>query len=184
MLPAAMRRAAVIMLCLLAAFLAASALAACGEEEETEVAEGEPIEIGELSYNVQLTRFLNPDDPEDSEYLVGQPQAEPGTYYLGVFMVVSNETGEAVASADDYTVTDTVGARYEPLGSDSPYALDVGAEVPADDQLPLPDTTAATGPNQGSLLIFHVKDDVSDNRPLQLEIQDPSGASGDVILDI
>lgn len=172
------------MLCLLAALLAASALAACGEEEESEVAEGEPIEVGELAYNVQLTRFLNPDDPEDAEYLVDQPQAEPGTYYLGVFMVVSNETDEAHLSADEFIVTDTVGARYEPVETDSPYALEIGAEVPADDQLPLPDTTAATGPNQGSLLIFHVKDEVSDNRPLRLEIEDASGSSGDVILDI
>ena len=179
-----MRRAAAIALCLLTALLLASALAACGEEDTTEVAEGEPLELGELSYNVQLTRFLNPDDPEDAEYLVAQPQAEPGTYYLGVFMVVKNETGEAQPSADDYLVTDTLDTRYDPVETESPYALDIGASVPADGQLPLADTTAATGPNQGSLLIFHVNDDVSDNRPLRLEIQGPAGESGDVILDI
>lgn len=179
-----MRRAAALALCLLGAFLAAGMLAACGEEHHSEVAEGEPIEIGELSYNVQLTRFLNPDDPEDAEYLVGQQPADPGTYYLGVFMVVENQTGEVVPSASDYTVTDTLDTRYEPLDSNSPYALEIGSDVPADDQLPAPDSTAATGPNQGSLLIFHVKDDVSDNRPLRLEIEDGSGGSGDVILDI
>ena len=71
MLPAAMRRIPSIALSLLAAILVAGALGACGsEEEETQVAEGEPLELGGLSYNVQLTRFLNPDDAEDAEYLV------------------------------------------------------------------------------------------------------------------
>jgi hypothetical protein len=55
--------------------------------------------------------------------------------------------------------------------------------VPAEGQVPLPNTTAATGPNQGSLLIFVVDDAVSDNRPLRLEIQTFAG-DGDVILDI
>lgn len=64
MLPALMRRlpAASIALVLVVSL----AIAACGEEETHEVVEGEPLELGELSYNVQLTRFLNPDDPEDS----------------------------------------------------------------------------------------------------------------------
>jgi hypothetical protein len=44
-------------------------LAACGEEEETEVIEGEPVELGDVSYNVVTTRFLNPDDSQDAEYL-------------------------------------------------------------------------------------------------------------------
>ena len=36
---------------------------------------------------------------------------------------------------------------------------------------------------QGSLLIFPVHDDVSDNRPLKLEISTSAG-SGEVVLDI
>ena len=47
--------------------------------EPAEVVEGEPLELGELDYNVQITRFLNPDDAEDAEYLVGQPPRRPGT---------------------------------------------------------------------------------------------------------
>jgi hypothetical protein len=71
----------------LAVPLAAAALtlgvAACGAEEETEtledgtevsfVVEGEPIELGDLRVNVQLTRFLNPNDIEDAQYLEGLP---------------------------------------------------------------------------------------------------------------
>ncbi len=158
-------------------------LSACGEEAESEVIEGEPIEVAGLEYNVQITRFLNPDDTSDVEYLVGQPPAPPGTSYLGVFMVIENETDEPRPSATNYTVLDTLDEEFEIAESESPYALEVGADVPADGQIPIPNSTAATGPNQGSLLIFPVADGVSENRPLKLEIETFDGV-GEVILDI
>ena len=58
-------------------------LAACGEEHKTEVVEGEPIELGDLHLNVQLTRFLNASDREDAEYVEGLPWGLPGEAYLG-----------------------------------------------------------------------------------------------------
>jgi hypothetical protein len=184
MLPPRMRpRPVAILISLLAALALAGAVSACGEEEETEVVEGEPVEVAELSYNVGLTRFLNPDDNEDAEYLVGLPAAEPGTSYLGVFLTIENETSEPQASADRYTVHDTLDTEYETVESQSPYALDVAADVPADGELPLPDTTAATGPNHGSVLIFLVDDEVSENRPLRLGVES-SGGRGEVVLDI
>jgi hypothetical protein len=179
MLPPRMRpRPVAILISALAALALAGAVSACGEEEETEVVEGEPVEVGELEYNISLTRFLNPHDNEDSEYLVGLPDAEPGTSYLGVFLTIENETSEPQPSADRYTVHDTLDTEYEPVESESPYALDAG-----EGELPLPDTTAATGPNQGSLLIFHVDDTVSENRPLTLGVE-ASGDNGEVVLDI
>jgi hypothetical protein len=184
MLPPRMRpRPVAILISLLAALALAGAVSACGEEEETEVVEGEPVEVAELSYNVGLTRFLNPDDNEDAEYLVGLPAAEPGTSYLGVFLTIENETSEPQASADRYTVHDTLDTEYETVESQSPYALDVAADVPADGELPLPDTTAATGPNHGSVLIFLVDDEVSENRPLRLGVESSAGR-GEVVLDI
>jgi hypothetical protein len=195
MLPASMTRRRALLPSLVAAAALAAAVSACGEEEadpagvggtsvvHEEAVEGEPLELGELSYNVQITRFLNPDDPEDTEYLVGLPEPEPGVEYLGVFMVIENDSEEALPSADEYIVTDTLGEEFELVESESPYALDVGLEVPAEGELPLPNTTAATGPNQGSMLIFEVAATVSENRPLQLEI-DSSEGSGGIVLDI
>ncbi|HEU4980337.1 MAG TPA: hypothetical protein VFT14_03905 [Solirubrobacterales bacterium] len=63
--------------------LALVGVAGCGGEEEShEAEEGVPIELGELEFNVQLSRFLNPSDAQDSEYLAGQqvppPAAEEG----------------------------------------------------------------------------------------------------------
>jgi hypothetical protein len=185
MLAPAMRpRIALTAALALALIVLAGALSACGSsDDESEAVEGEPIEIAGLEYNVQITRFLNPDDTEDTEYLVGQPPLEPETEYLGVFMVIENQTGDARPSADDYTVVDTLDQEFKPAESESPYALDIGAEVPADGQLPIPDTTAATGPNQGSLVIFPVSGDVSENRPLTLEIHTFDG-DGEIRLDI
>jgi hypothetical protein len=184
MLPPAMRRRAAVYPALALAILALLVtVSGCGEEETSEVAEGEPIELAGLEYNVQITRFLNPFDAEDKEYLVGEPTLPPGNSYLGVFLVIDNPSDEERQSASGYTVVDTLDNEFDPVDSQSPYALEIGSPVPADGSLPLVDTTAQTGPNQGSLLIFPVSDDVSDNRPLQLEIETSEG-SGDVILDI
>jgi hypothetical protein len=99
-----------------------------------------------------------------------------------VFLLITNEEDEDLQSADGYLVTDASGRQYEPLPSESPYALEIGATVPADDSLPEADTTAAEGPIQGSMLLFLVDDDVSEERPLELEIE--ASGTGVVELDI
>jgi hypothetical protein len=175
-----------IILSLLAAALAVAAipfLAACGEEEETHVIEGEPVELGDLSYNVGFTRFLNPDDPEDAEYLVGQPEPPPGEQYLGVFMTVDNEGDATAQLPPHFEVTDTTHTVYESLESESPFALEPGGDLAAGEELPAPDTTAANGPIKGSLVLFRVSDSVTENRPLELEIPSSEG-DGTVELDI
>jgi hypothetical protein len=171
----------------LVALLAAIPLAGCGEkegEEAFEAVEGEPLHLGDLIYNVAITRFMNPNETSDMEYLVGQPPEPPEQSYLGVFLLITNDSDdEAFPSADEYHVSDASGRIYEPLESESPYALELGATVPADGAIPEPDTTAAAGPVQGAMLLFLVDDDVSEERPLELEIADPEG-TGLVELDI
>lgn len=182
MLAPLMSRRLAVAACLLAVAVA-GAVSACGEEETTHVIEGEPLELGELSYNVQLTRFLNPEDTEDAEYVVGQPPEPPGQSYLGVFLVIENESEEEAVSASSYEVVDTQEQTFEPLETESPYALDIGATVPAEGELPPPNTTAQTGPIQGAMLLFLVDDSVTENRPLELEIGGGS-ETGTVELDI
>jgi hypothetical protein len=169
---------------LLAALAAAVALvSACGAESHSEVVEGEPLELGGLNYNIAITRFLNPDDVEDAEYLEGEPAPPPGKEYLGVFLTIRNETDEDLASADSYTVVDTTGAEYEPVETQSSYALDIGTTVPAEGRVPEPGSTAAAGAIQGAMLLFLVDQEVSENRPLELEIES-DGEEGLVELDI
>jgi len=179
-----MRRAAV--LALLAALALAGVAAGCGEDEEEEhhAVEGETLELGDLEYRVELTRFLNPDDLEDSEYLVDQPALPENSSYLGVFLtILSGNDDDSLPSASDYVVTDIRGGHYEPVPSESPYALDIGGIVPPDGQLPLPDSTAANGPARGGLLVFEVEDIIIDSRPLLLEVESDEGG-GEIQLDI
>lgn len=180
-------RAKVAFILGLVALLVAVPLAGCGEEEGEEAlesVEGEPLHLSELIYNVAITRFLNPNDASDQEYLVGQPPEPPGQSYLAVFLLITNDSDdEAFQVADDFAVTDASGRVYEPLESESPYALELGATVEPDGAIPEPDTTAAEGPIQGAMLLFLVDDDVTEERPLELEIESSEG-TGIVELDI
>src|SRR5436190_8892183 len=92
-------------------------------EAATNAAEGEGMQLGELLYNVQITRYLNPSDAEDKAYLVGQPQAGPNQYYLGVFMQIHNESTTTQHLPTNFRVIDTVGTRFKPVPSKSLFAL-------------------------------------------------------------
>lgn len=168
----------------LAALLALMFVSACGySSDEKEVVEGEPVELGELKYNVIFSRFLNPDDNEDSPYLVGQPKPPPGSAYFGVFFEVQNESEEPQTLADSFTIVDADHQKFEALESESLYALPVGGEVEAEEQIPVLDSTPATGPIEGSVLIFELPASASENRPLILEIPGPEGPA-EVTLDL
>jgi hypothetical protein len=167
----------------IAAVALAGALPACGAEHGLEVVEGEPVEVGELTYTVELTRFLNPHDVEDAEYVAGLPPPREDTSYLGVFLRITNESDRDVPSPDQYAITDIRDGRYEPVDSESAFALELGATVPAGGQLPPPASLAAAGPAAGALLVFLVDDVVIDSRPIRLEIPMPE-ETGEVELDI
>lgn len=165
--------------------VAGALVAGCGEDEEDhEVVEGEPVELGELLYNVQITRFLNPSDPEDEAYLRGQPRVPPDEDYLAVFMTVENEGDEPQQLPEEMRITDTRDNTYEPLRSDSEYALELGVTVPPGDEVPAPDTPAASGPIQGGMVLFRVDRAVTENRPIELHIPSESGEDALVELDI
>jgi hypothetical protein len=67
-------------------------------------------------------------------------------------------------------VVDTRGNEYEPLESDSEFAFPLGAELGGGDELPAPDTPAASGPIKGGMILFLVDRAVTENRPIELEI--------------
>jgi hypothetical protein len=180
-----MRRPLAPALLAIALFAIALPLGACGaEEEELDVAEGEPIIADDVSYNVVISRFLNPDDTEDAEYLADAPDPPPHEAYFGVFMQIHNDIDESVAVPEDLSVVDTLDNTYRALEAESSYALPLGSDLPADEKLPTPDSTAAYGPIEGSLVLFQLREDATDNRPLILELPLPSGKIGKIELDI
>jgi hypothetical protein len=178
------RRIALSLLAALALVGAVFALAACGYlSDSKDVPEGEPVKLGELKYNVVFSRFLNPKDSEDSAYLIGQPDAPPGSAYFGVFLEVQNKSEETQTLADSITITDSDHQTYEAIPSKSLYAFPFGGKVESQEQIPILDSTPEQGPIEGSVVLFELPDSASQNRPLTLSIPSPEGP-GVVTLDL
>ena len=171
---------------LLALLLSASAfaLSACGYSSDSkDVAEGEPVKLGELKYNVIFSRYLNRHDNEDSAYLVGQPEPPEGHSYFGVFLEVQNKSEETQTLSDSFTITDVDNQTFEAIPSESLYAFPFGGKVTSQEQIPLDDSTPEQGPIEGSLVLFELPASASENRPLTLSIAGPEGPAK-VTLDL
>jgi len=166
---------------LLLALVAATALAACGNKEDKVLhgsTEGIYLDLGELKYQVQISRILNPSSPEDAAYLIGLPQGQrdlpPGQEWFAVFMRVQNEHTRALPAAREYTITDTEGNKFRPLslGPDNVFAYRPG-NVSGHGLIPTPDSPASESTIQGSLLLFKIPTRNLENRPLELSIVSP-----------
>src|SRR5688572_17794333 len=91
-------------LAVLAVLLVSGGLAACGKHHDEEAkiqhieGEGFYLSLGELKYQVQGSRQLNPFDLQDKALLEGVPadeqQLEDDEVWFGVFMQVENESDE------------------------------------------------------------------------------------------
>jgi hypothetical protein len=171
-------------LALAASLLALALLGGCGTEEEGHAVEGEALEVDGLSYNVQITRFLNPADAEDRNYLAGQEPAPQGQEYLGVFMRVESDSEQAETVPDGIEIRTSRGNVYEPVESESPFALQLGSQLEPGARIPAANTPAASGPIKGAMLLFLVDDSSTENRPLELEIPGRDGEAGKIELDL
>src|SRR5690349_5812063 len=96
---------------LAAAVLAALALAGCGEKTDyvrLAETEGTYVDVGNLTYQVQLSRYLNPADPEDKEYLVGIPPSETSPtgqeIWFGVWMRVKNYSDQTETPTKQFVI--------------------------------------------------------------------------------
>lgn len=183
-----MSRAAskIILLCLLP--LGALALTSCGEEEgeaALKTEEGIILELGELEYRVQLTRFLNRNDPEDAAYLRGAPAAEEDHEYLGVFIRVKNRSEqEAIRIPSVFRVVDTREQTFYPVETESSFAIDLGASIPPEGEIPASGTPAASGPVKGSMILFELPTASAELRPLELKFLGPEEETATIELDI
>ena len=180
------RRPLLPLLALVALLLLAVGVSACGYESDSKsVSEGQSVELGELKYNVTFSRYLNPNDTEDEAFLVGQPEPPEGESYFGVFFEVQNESDETQVLPSTLTITDVDENEYEVLESESIFALPFEGEVESEEQIPRLDTAAQLGPIEGSVAIFLLPEEASENRPLTLHIPGPEGEEGaEVTLDL
>ena len=169
------------LLVLLAAVLGLG-LAGCGNKMDVHTlgeTEGIYVDVADLSYQIQLSRILNPNDPEDKAYLDGLP---PGTEepakdetWFGVWLRVSNPTREMQKPASSFRITDTQGQEYDPVvfdPRDNPFAYEPAPLQPGA-LIPDPNSVSGEGDIQGSLLLFKVSLVSLQNRPLEFEIDSP-----------
>jgi hypothetical protein len=178
------RRLTTTLLAALMLVVLALGVSACGSDEPREVEEGEVVKIGGLKYSVIFSRYLNPNDNEDAAYLKGLEPAQNGHNYFGVFLQVKNPTHETIGLTNELWITDAVDNKYEALENESEYAFPLGEPVTENESIPLYDTTAQSGPIEGSVVIFELPEEVSADRPLLLHIPGAGKESGIVKLDL
>ena len=178
----------------ISALLCALLFAGCGNKEEGGVTvadtEGIYLDVDELKYQVQISRYMNPNDVEDRSYLIGLPDStsEPtgDETWFGVFIRVQNTTDETIAPANDFEIVDTQDKIYRPIPLDTninPFAYKPDPIAPKG-LIPEADSVASEGTIQGSLLLFKVKTESLQNRPLEFRFKRGSGTEGVVNLDV
>jgi hypothetical protein len=182
-------------LALLVALLAVGGLAGCGNhpDESARVIrienEGFYLNLGELKYQVQVSRQLNPDDVQDRSFLVGVPPAQrrlkPDEVWFGVFLRVQNEGDEALAPSHDIRIVDTQEVQYRPVVLDDTNLFAYRSDpLAAGDVLPLSDTPAFDSPVRGSLLLFKLTLASLANRPLELVLEGSTVPAQTGIIDL
>jgi hypothetical protein len=168
---------------LLLALSAASlvALAGCGDKLEVRTVgetEGTYLDVGELKYQVQLSRIINPNDEEDRTYLEGLPagtvQPKPDEAWFGVWMRVQNTTSEkTLTAADEFEIVDTQEHSFTPIAVQNPFAYEA-QDLSPKTVVPSPNSAAGEGVIQGSLILFKLTTEALANRPLEFKIQSPA----------
>ncbi|MFN2613135.1 MAG: hypothetical protein ABR536_07185 [Solirubrobacterales bacterium] len=163
----------------------AGVAAGCGKSGLDDIDEGQSFEMSSLRMNVLYDRFLNPAQTEDAGYVSGAPAAPEGKEYFGVFLLITNDGDHEVPlpSASDFSIEDTTKAKYVPADVDNDFTFPYGQTVAEDHQVPDPDSIAAAGPTQGSLVLFLLDQGVTENRPLTLHIR-YLGEQADIKLDL
>jgi hypothetical protein len=180
MLAAAVRTRRPRFLVALSALLLGLGLSACQHRGAvTDAAtEGLYLAAGPLTYQVQLSRELNPAAVEDRSYLVGLPPGttppKPDEEWFGVWLEVKNEGKQPARTSDSFKIVDTLDNTYEPipLTPANPFAYQAVTLAPRAFEPPA-DSPAQNGPVQGSLLLFKLKTAAYQNRPVELQILAP-----------
>jgi len=181
-----------LLLCCLAA-MAGLLLSGCGEKQDIRTigeTEGLYVNVAGLTYQVQVSRYLNADDIEDRDYLrglsPGDDELGDGETWFGVFVRVHNDGNEPLPSAEDFEIHTTQEEVFEPVEIDE--ADNVFAYRPrvlaSGDLLPHPDSAAGYGPIGGELLLFKVDYEALQNRPLELHIISPENPDEQALVDL
>jgi hypothetical protein len=176
------------------ALLAVTALAGCGQtpgrQHRVGETEGIYVTLGELKYQIQISRQLNPADIEDRSYLRGLPEGvEPPTRdetWFAIFIRVENDSDEQQVAAETFEIEDTQEKIYRPVLLDertNVFAYQPRPVAPDGGLIPDQDSAAGQGVIQGALLLFKLTNESLQNRPLEFRIKS-AREPGEAIVDI
>jgi hypothetical protein len=162
--------------------ICAAAVSACGAGEHATYSDNLGpgyVQVGQLYYQVQVSRELNPWSDEDRFYLQGLTASQltlpVADEWFGVSLQVYNWTGAAHTPTTQFFITDTLGDRFTPLSNPTPNAYTyTAASIPAGGQLPAIDSDAFSGWSQGEFLLFKIPYASLVNRPFILHIVNPA----------
>jgi hypothetical protein len=169
-----------------------AAVAGCGNKLETRTlgqTEGLYIDVGQLKYQVQMSRIVNPSDVEDKTYLTGLPagtaQPSGSEAWFGVWVRVENTNRDkTLPAARDFSITDTQGRVFKPVPlQNNPFAY-APTTLGPNTISPNPNSVAGEGVIQGSLILFKLTTESLANRPLEFRIQSPANADEVGIVDL
>lgn len=141
---------------------------------------------GPITYQVEVSRQLNPFDSYDVQYLSGVQGAQSISaqqFWFGIFLWAKNQSGHAATTADKFTITDSNGNVYPATAlnaSVNPYAW-TSQKLSPDAIEPVADSAAADGSTGGGLILFKLNQSVYSNRPLTLKIYSPGATKPSVV---
>jgi hypothetical protein len=161
-----------------------------GHEVGNEVNDGSYIQAGPITYQLQISRELNPFSVQDAWYIKGLPAGFPpptaNQLWYGVFLWAKNQHHKAYRTSDNFKIVDTQGDTYYPIKLDpalNPYVW-TSQLLPYEGTYPVEDSVQSLGESQGGLLLFKLNSSAYANRPLTFYILDHSGRKlGSISLD-
>jgi hypothetical protein len=169
------------------ALVASLALAACGNEpieegdfqsENAQVAETEGIyvTVDDVKYQVQMSKQLNPLLEDDRSYLTGVSGAAADLgrdeEWFGVWILAQNYADHEIQAASDFEIVDTQERSYVPvtIGEENEWAYRA-RRIGSKETIPDSQVAARERFPNGALLLFKLKRESLNNRPLELNIR-------------
>jgi hypothetical protein len=178
---------------LLCAAVSMFGLTACFKKKPfhtTADTEGVYVQAAGASYQVQLSRELNPFATEDAGYLRGLPPltAKPSgkEEWFAIWLRAENLGRKPIQMLplDQYALEDTQGNVYKPVPLTDANPLRYNPiSIPAHTTVPLPDSAASFSPTQGEEMLFKINVNAYQNRPLTLHLLGP-GSPGPTLADV
>ena len=162
-----------------------------GHEVGNEENDGSYIQAGPITYQLQVSRELNPYSIQDAPYVKGLPPGfAPPTanqFWYGVFLWAKNQHHKAYRTSDNFEIVDTQGIVYRPIKLDTalnPWAW-TSQLLQKNDTEPGENSVQSEGESQGGLLLFKMNTSAYQNRPLTLFVLNHRGQKlGSISLDL